>query len=300
MIFAVAMTFHRPDDRVHRGARNPEAARPHEHRRAMGDQCLPTLARRPVRLRRPARRHGRAPQDGHARVVVFAGSSAMCGLTPKGSLAEAWIVTFRVIQGAGGAIMFPAALAIVVHTFAPARTGQGVGDLLRYRRRSHGDRPDPRRLPHPVDLAGHLLGEHPGRDHRSVLIVISKPVTVHRPARMDYRGLALIASGVALSVFGFQQSADLGVEQSRHLAGHRRGGGASGRVLLRRAPHAVTAHQGGHLPHPAVPWSENLVARHHHAGLVPVFFFASEYAQIGLGRHPRKPVSCSCTSSSAS
>ena len=54
-------------------------------------------------------------------VIVFAGASAMCGLTPKGSLAEAWIVTFRVVQGAGGAIMFPAALAIVVQTFAAAR-----------------------------------------------------------------------------------------------------------------------------------------------------------------------------------
>ncbi len=28
-------------------------------------------------------------------VVVFAGASAMCGLTPKGSLAEAWIVVFE-------------------------------------------------------------------------------------------------------------------------------------------------------------------------------------------------------------
>src|SRR6202046_2346272 len=46
-------------------------------------------------------------------VVIFAASSAMCGLTPKGSIAEAWIVTFRVVQGAGGAIMFPAALAMV-------------------------------------------------------------------------------------------------------------------------------------------------------------------------------------------
>ena len=32
---------------------------------------------------------------------------------------------------------------------------------------------------------------------------------------MDYRGLVLIAGGVALSVFGFQQSVDLGLEQSR-------------------------------------------------------------------------------------
>ena len=40
-----------------------------------------------------------------------------------------------------------------------------------------------------------------------VLIAISRPVTDHRPAPIDYRGLVLIAAGVALSVFGFQQSA---------------------------------------------------------------------------------------------
>ena len=50
-------------------------------------------------------------------VIVFAGASALCGLTPSGGIAEAWIVTFRAVQGAGGAIMFPAALAIVVQTF---------------------------------------------------------------------------------------------------------------------------------------------------------------------------------------
>ena len=59
-------------------------------------------------------------------VIVFAGASAMCGLTPKGSLAEAWIVTFRVVQGAGGAIMFPAALAIVVQTFALRERGPAL------------------------------------------------------------------------------------------------------------------------------------------------------------------------------
>ncbi len=68
---------------------------------------------------------------GHRRmvtlgVIVFAGASAMCGLTPKGNLAEAWIVTFRVVQGAGGAIMFPAALAIVVQTFALRERGRAL------------------------------------------------------------------------------------------------------------------------------------------------------------------------------
>ena len=49
----------------------------------------------------------------------------MCGLTPKGTAAEAWLVTFRAVQGAGGAIMFPAALGIVVQTFELQRSGAG-------------------------------------------------------------------------------------------------------------------------------------------------------------------------------
>ena len=35
-------------------------------------------------------------------VIIFVVASTMCGLTPTGSGAEAWIVSFRVIQGAGG------------------------------------------------------------------------------------------------------------------------------------------------------------------------------------------------------
>ena len=59
---------------------------------------------------------------GHRRmavlgVIIFAGASALCGLTPRGGGAEAWLVAFRAVQGAGGAIMFPAAIAIVVVTF---------------------------------------------------------------------------------------------------------------------------------------------------------------------------------------
>src|SRR5215468_9100464 len=41
---------------------------------------------------------------GHTRMVVagvilFAGASALCGLTPKGSMAEGWLVGFRALQG---------------------------------------------------------------------------------------------------------------------------------------------------------------------------------------------------------
>ena len=130
----------------------------------------------------------------------------MCGLTPKGSLAEAWIVTFRVVQGAGGAIMFPAALAIVVQTFPLRERGKALALFFG--------------IAGGLTAIGPMLGGYltqwtwraifwvniPVALIALVLIVISKPVTEHRPARMDYRGLVLIAAGVALSVFGFQQS----------------------------------------------------------------------------------------------
>src|ERR1700683_4291704 len=139
-------------------------------------------------------------------VIVSAAASAMCGLTPKGSIAEAWIVTFRVIQGAGGAIMFPAALATVVQTFALRERGRALAVFFG--------------IAGGLTAIGPVLGGYltewtwraifwvniPVALVALVLIVISKPVTEHVPARIDYRGLVLIAAGVALSVFGFQQS----------------------------------------------------------------------------------------------
>src|SRR6202167_4219937 len=139
-------------------------------------------------------------------VVVFAASSALCCLTAEGNLAEAWIVTFRVVQGAGGAIMFPAALAIVVQTFELRQRGRALALFFG--------------IAGGLTAIGPLLGGYltewtwraifwvniPVALVALVLIFISKPVTEYKPAPVDYRGLVLIAAGVALSVFGFQQS----------------------------------------------------------------------------------------------
>jgi EmrB/QacA subfamily drug resistance transporter len=227
---------------------------------------------------------------GHRRmvtlgVIVFAGSSAMCGLTPKGNLAQAWIVTFRAIQGAGGAIMFPAALAIVVQTFALRERGRALAIFFG--------------IAGGLTAIGPILGGFltqwtwraifwvniPVAIVALVLIVLSKPATVHRPARMDYRGLVLIAAGVALSVFGFQQSAIWGWSDPATSACI-----AAGAVLL-----IVFCLVEQRSSSPLIEVSifriraflvENIVLGIAMLVFVPVFFFASEYAQIALGKTP--------------
>ena len=139
-------------------------------------------------------------------VIVFAGASAMCGLTPKGDLAEIWIVSFRAVQGVGGAIMFPAALAIVVQTFDLHQRGRALALFFGIAGGLTAVGP----------VAGGYLTEWTWRAIfwinipvavvSLVLIAISKPVTAHRPAPIDYGGLVLIAGGVGFSVFGFEQS----------------------------------------------------------------------------------------------
>ena len=67
---------------------------------------------------------------GRRRMVVigvtgFAIASAACGFTPKGSIAEAWIIAFRVLQGATAALMFPAAVGIVVASFPQSASAAG-------------------------------------------------------------------------------------------------------------------------------------------------------------------------------
>ena len=139
-------------------------------------------------------------------VIIFAVSSALCGLTPRGGAAEAWLVTFRAVQGAGGAIMFPAAIAIVVATFDLGARGRALALFFG--------------IAGGLTAIGPIAGGYliqwtwraifwinvPVAIIALVLIVISRPVTDHRRAPMDFRGLALIIGGVGLSVFGFQQS----------------------------------------------------------------------------------------------
>ncbi len=225
---------------------------------------------------------------GHRRmvtlgVVVFAGASAMCGLTPKGGAAEAWIVAFRILQGAGGAIMFPAALAIVVQTFSLHERGRALALFFG--------------IAGGLTALGPILGGYltewtwraifwvniPVAVIALLLIVISKPRTAHQPAPMDYRGLVLIAAGVALSVFGFQQSLIWG--WSNPAIGASIAAGVAllvtfGFVEVRTPSPLMKVH----IFRIRAFLVENVVLGVAMLVFVPVFFFASEYAQIALAK----------------
>jgi hypothetical protein len=94
---------------------------------------------------------------GHRRIVVagillFAGSSLLCGLVPDSeSLAEPWLICFRVLQGIGGGLLIPSATVLVLDAFPGDERGRGLA------------RPDRRLLSDRVlDLEGDLLDQRPG------------------------------------------------------------------------------------------------------------------------------------------
>jgi EmrB/QacA subfamily drug resistance transporter len=143
-------------------------------------------------------------------VVVFATASAFCGLTPKGGAAEAWLVTFRAVQGAGGALMYPAALAIVIDVYPAKERGRTLALFFG--------------IAGGLTAVGPVLGGYLTDWTWRAIFWINVPVAllslwefrnarlndVKRPARLDVRGAVLIVVGMALTVLGIQQSTEWG------------------------------------------------------------------------------------------
>ncbi len=214
-------------------------------------------------------------------VVVFVVASAMCGLTPTGSAAAPWIIGFRVVQGAGGAIMFPAALAIVVNTFPLRERGKALALFFG--------------IAGGLTALGPILGGYltewtwraifwvnvPVALIALVLIALSKPKTQYQRAPIDYRGAVLLAVGVALSIFGLQQSALWGWSSPSTWACIVAG------VLLIVLFGFVELRTDSPLIAIGIFkvrafFVENLVLLVTMIAFIPMFFFASEYAQIAL------------------
>jgi EmrB/QacA subfamily drug resistance transporter len=229
---------------------------------------------------------------GHAKmvtigVVVFAVASVMCGFTPANSAAEAWIITFRVIQGLGAAIMYPASLAIVVSAFDVRERGRALALFFGV---AGG-------LTSLGPILGGYLSEWTWRSIFWVNVPVAivalmltakaKPTTETRPAPLDVRGLVLVMLGVGLSVFGLQQSQVWGWGNPATSATI-----AAGLALL-----VVFAFVELGRTRPLIQVKmfliraflvENIVLFFSMACFLPIFFFASVYAQGALGFGPTK------------
>jgi EmrB/QacA subfamily drug resistance transporter len=224
---------------------------------------------------------------GHRRMVVigvlvFAISSVCCGLTPAGSYAEAWIVVWRVIQGVGGAIMYPAALAIVVSAFPVRERGRAMAIFFG--------------VAGGLTSVGPILGGYlsewtwraifwvnvPVAVIALILTAIARPVTGTRPGRLDVRGLVLISGGVGLAIFGLQQTQVWGWRNATTIACM-----IAGVVLLvaffmaeLRARQPLIQVRVFKIRAFLV---ENIVLFTSMIVFIPIFFFASVYAQVALG-----------------
>ena len=217
---------------------------------------------------------------GGALVFIFA--SAMCGLTPTGEVAEAWMIGFRVLQGIGAAFMFPAALSIVVRSFPIERRGRAIAIFFAVAGALTSVGP----------FAGAYLVEW---DWRAIfwvnvpiaaiglLLTFRAKVPNDRvEAPIDWIGAALIAIGMGLSVVGFQQASTWGWESLPTL-----GCIIGGAIVIGLFIEFERHHQ-----HPLLRLSffgnrvfaaQNAILLLASAAFVPVFFFASMYAQIALG-----------------
>jgi EmrB/QacA subfamily drug resistance transporter len=224
---------------------------------------------------------------GHRRMLLvgvtgFATCSALCGAAPTGDLGEAWMIAFRVMQGAFGALLFPAALAIVVGAFPRAQRGRALAVFFG--------------VTGALTAVGPLLGGYltewtwrsifwiniPVALIAIVLTLKARPAQERRPVSIDRVGALLASAGMGLVVLGLQQSAAWGWSDIRTTLCL-----VVGVVVLvafvlfelRQTQPLIQVRMFARRGFAA----DNLVLLLMSAVFVPLFFFASVYAQGSLG-----------------
>ena len=215
-------------------------------------------------------------------IIGFASTSTLCGLTPKGAGAEAWLVTFRAIQGLSAAIMVPAALAVVVASFPIGERGRALAIFFGV---SGG-----------LTAIGPIAGGYLTKWTWRAIFWINVPVAIvavvltfaagianaGRRERIDWIGAALVAAGMGLSVFGLQQASGWGWDSARTWSCIIGGLVLLAVFLLVELRTRVPLIKVRIFADRAFS-VDNAVLFFAMIAFVPTFFFASVYSQVSLG-----------------
>nr|WP_240967680.1 MFS transporter [Streptomyces composti] len=222
-----------------------------------------------------------------AGTLIFTVSSVLCGCVPEGDVAQPWLIVFRATQGFGAALMFPAALAVVVAVFPVERRGRALALFFG--------------LSGALTAVGPLLGGWLTAWTWRAVFWVNVPVAVvalvltflariaDRPRResLDLPGAALVAVGMGLSVLGFQQAWSWGWDSPATWACIV--GGLAVLVVFVRYEWRVR--------HPLINLrvfrdrafaADIAVLFFAMLAFVPLFFFASVYAQVSLSASPNQ------------
>ena len=229
---------------------------------------------------------------GHRRMVLvgtvgFAVASILCGATPTGAGAEAWLIVARLLQGAFGALLFPAALAIVFNSFAPRERGKALALFFGISGGLTSIGPIAGSFLLPWTWRAIFLINVPVALIALALTYRARPADTRRATPIDWRGAALISAGMGLAILGLQQAGRWGWS-SAATWGCLAGGLAILAVFVRfelRVANPlidlrIFAHRGFAV--------DNVVMGLLYACFLPLFFFASVYAQVVLGDNAGK------------
>jgi EmrB/QacA subfamily drug resistance transporter len=230
---------------------------------------------------------------GHKKIVVigvimFAGSSLMCGLVPDSAgLTVPWLILFRVLQGVGAGLLIPSATVLVLDAFPGNERGKGLAIFFIVSGLFTAIGP----------IAGSYLTEY--WTWRAIFWInvpvallslfefrFAKLKDVRNPAPLDVRGAVLIVVGMALTVLGIQQSTEWGWDSPATI-----GSILAGVAILaafvsfeRKTANPLIDVNGMLANRPFAV--DNLLTFLIFGPWLAVFFFGSMYFQVAVGQAP--------------
>lgn len=217
-------------------------------------------------------------------VIGFAAFSALCGLTPDSAIADEWLITCRVFQGAFAALLFPAAVGIVVSSFDIEERGKAMAIFFG--------------VTGGLTAVGPFLGGYlvewtwrsifwiniPVAIVALIMIYLSKPDNEKRPQKLDYIGTVLVSGAMGLVVLGLQQATDWGWVDPRTI-GCIVAGVILGALFIKRELKIDLPLLQLKIFRDRGFAADNVVLALMSIAFVPFFLFASEYSQISLGEN---------------